>query len=960
VPPQADEIEFGRFRLLRRERLLLADGVPVELGARAFDILLALLDANGGLLSKDALLNRVWPDAVVEEGNLQVQIFALRKALGADRDIIRTVPRHGYRLQRDASTADSTAANPFSTRLPSIGDGAPLATPPLGNLPEAIGELIGRDIELQQIVELLAIHRLVTLIGPGGIGKTSLAVAASRQLATRYPDGVWLADLAALTDPDLVPATTAAVLDLRRLPLPLTPDRIAGAIGSRRLLLVLDNCEQVIAAAADLAERLLYGAPGIQLLVTSQEPLRADGERVYRLQPLAVPDPRSDQLADQISRGAVQLFIARARSADARFLLDEATVATIAGICRRLDGMPLAIELAASRAAVLGVDAIAAGLDDRFRLLTAGRRTAMRRHQTLRATLDWSFDLLVPRARTVLCRLAVFAGSFAPAAAEAVAGEADHEQPGTADCIANLVNRSLVILESTPAGVRYRLLETMRAYGLERLALVELEATQRRHLLHYRWLMQRAVSDWEAMPTELWLATYGPEVDNLRAALQWGFAPDGDPRPTDDQSIAADLAAASMPLWSELSLHTECRQWTERALLVADTPGTPREMVLLATYGNSLLNTGADDAEVLAVLQRALTLAEAAGNSEYALRTLYGLWVHFLHANDYAAAYRYAERFHATAERGRDAADRLIGDRMVGATCHYLGQQKEAHARLARVLRQPMPSAQKARESRFGLDQQVATLTAMARVLALLGAADQAAASIEQAVATAEHLDRVASLCHALGEQCVVGLWTGRFEALEPPATRLLALTARYGLRFWRAHALVAQGRAAAAAGRTDTASMAFATALREVGIDRFDLLYPSLTGALAEGHALIGQRAEALALVQRGLSRTAVTGRWYLAELLVLRGELLLARDGSDAEPIAEAGFTQALQHARAQPSLTLELRAATGLSRLMASRGETELAHETLAAVYHRVTEGLDTAYVRAAEMLLQLLAR
>ena len=456
-----DIIEFGRFRLHRRERALLADGVKLDVGARSFDLLLALIDAGGAMLSKDDILSRVWPDAIVEESNLHVQIFALRRALGADRDLIRTVPRHGYRFTGRVTTA------PTSGSVAPIGP-AP-TVPSTSDLPIQVGELIGREADLQQVVELQTTYRLLTLTGPGGIGKTSLALAAAWRLVDHFPDGVRLADLATLADPNLVLSTIAAALDLPRLPSPLLPEHVAAALESRRLLLVLDNCEHLIEPVARIAEALLHGAPHLWILATSREPLRAEGECVDRVPALAVPGNEITDTEAQLRHSAVRLFVARSHLGGARLQLDDDHTRAITSICRRLDGIPLAIELAAARAVALGVRGVADGLDDRFRLLTGGRRTALPRHQTLRATLDWSFGLLSETERAVVRRLAILSGGFELEAAQAIMGTTDGEAPDVVDSLADLVAKSLITRDGTNVPMRYRLLDTTLAYAREKL-----------------------------------------------------------------------------------------------------------------------------------------------------------------------------------------------------------------------------------------------------------------------------------------------------------------------------------------------------------------------------------------------------------------------------------------------------------------------------------------------------------
>ena len=325
---------------------------------------------------------RVWPDRVVDENNLQSQISALRAALGTERELIRTVSGRGYQFTGELRILSAD---------PGEHAGVVASALPPTNLPAPVAELIGRDAEVAEVVRLVGAHRLVSLTGIGGIGKTQLALTAASQLRPQFTDGVWLVELSPLSDPGLVPATVAAAVGLQLSAGEVSTRRVAQALADRRLLLVLDTCEHVIAAVTGMVEALLHANPAARVITTSREPLKAEGEWIYPVPPLAVPAAE----ADDFSRyGAALLFVLRSRASGAHVSQDQHAAAFIATICRRLDGIPLAIELAAARGGALGIEALAAGLDDRFRLLTGGRRTALLRHQTLRATLDWSYELL--------------------------------------------------------------------------------------------------------------------------------------------------------------------------------------------------------------------------------------------------------------------------------------------------------------------------------------------------------------------------------------------------------------------------------------------------------------------------------------------------------------------------------------------------------------------------------------
>jgi predicted ATPase/DNA-binding winged helix-turn-helix (wHTH) protein len=511
-------IEFGRFRVVPRRRELLADGQPIHLGGRTFDVLMALIEGQGAVVAKDTLMERVWPNRIVEENSLHFQISALRNALGADRDLIRSISGRGYQFTGEIRTI---AARPQAQAVAATAASVSAAPRPPTNLPEPVSELIGRDVEVEEILGLTAAHRLVTLTGAGGIGKTRLGLEIARRLLPKFADGVWAIELAPLSDPDLVPATVATALGLDLADDFASPERVAHALAARQLLLVLDNCEHLVGAAASMAEAVLRANPAARVMATSREPLRAEGECLYLVPSLAVPTEGSRDAEDPMRYGAVRLFVARARAAVPQFSPDEPAVAAIAAICRGLDGIPLAIELAAARTTALGVEELAGRLDDCLHLLTGGRRTALPRHQTLRATLDWSYQLLPEPERVVLRRLAIFAGGFTLQAASTIAATDEIAGSDIVDCAANLVAKSLVAADLRGATGWYRLLETTRAYALEKLTESgELEQIARRHAEYCRDLFERAEVELQTRPASEWLATYGRRIDNLRAALE--------------------------------------------------------------------------------------------------------------------------------------------------------------------------------------------------------------------------------------------------------------------------------------------------------------------------------------------------------------------------------------------------------------------------------------------------------
>jgi predicted ATPase/DNA-binding winged helix-turn-helix (wHTH) protein len=555
--------------LARRE--LRSDGVPVPIGGRAFEIIGALVESAGTLVTKDDLMERVWPGAVVEENTLQVHISAVRKALGARRDLLKTESGRGYRLL-GSWTPQSEHTLVEESNVPALPVNGQSR---LTNLPENVTTIVGRAGAVQYLYDLLSAYRIVTLTGPGGIGKTALALAVARSVLAGFSDGAWLIELAAFTDPGLVPAAVAGVLGLRFGREAISAAAVARAIGGKRLLLVLDNSEHVVEQVAELTEMVVRQCPHATVLATTREMLRIDGEYVYRVPPLDVPPAELAEPERLMEHSAVALFIARTKALDTAFSPDRTTLSLIADICRHLDGIPLAIEFAAARAATLGIRQVAAGLGDRFTLLTSGRRTALPRHQTLRAALDWSYDLLPEDEQHLLRHLAVFNGGFTLEAAAAVATGVAVVSSAIVDANANLVAKSLVVFDGSGATSRWRLLETIRAYAYETLvACGEAQQAARRHAEYFRDRFVPPVPASLLSATVADVAQCTRELDNIRAALDWSFSRDG------DAATGIMLTAACVPVWLHLVL-AECRERVERALerLPAETVPGARQPV---------------------------------------------------------------------------------------------------------------------------------------------------------------------------------------------------------------------------------------------------------------------------------------------------------------------------------------------------------------------------------------------
>jgi predicted ATPase/DNA-binding winged helix-turn-helix (wHTH) protein len=918
----------------RTRRELRTRGVPVPLGGRAFDIVEVLAQSAGELVTKDEIFRRVWSGAIVEESTLQVHISAIRKALGPDRGMLKTAFGRGYRLLGAWTIRqEGRSAAPVVLQI----------VPPavfLTNFPSASSELIGRTSAVRHLQDRLSAYRLVTLIGAGGIGKTALALEVARDLFPTFHGDGQLVELASLADPDLVPAAVSGVLGLELGGGGISAEAVARAIGTRKLLLVLDNCEHVIDAAAKLVETMVRVCPRTTVLATSREVLRIEGECVYRVAPLEVPPEHWEEPYDVLGHSAAELLVARMRALDPDFSPDRDSLAAIAAICRHLDGIPLAIEFAATSAATLGLEQVASRLDDRFALLTRGRRSALPRHRTLRAALDWSYELLPEAERRLFRRLAVFPAGFTLEAAAAVAGDANDLNSAVLEGIANLVAKSLVTREgSVPTG-RWRLLETIRAYALERLAESgERERIARRHAEHYRSLFERAEGEAAARPSGDWLADYAREIDNLRAALDWSFSQDDDP------ALGLNLIAASAPLWFRLSLNSEYRRRVERALrLLSDLSEQDSlvEMRLQIALGHALWYTQGDAELLQQAFARALELADRIGEAPDRLRlqALWGMWAARRGRGQYREALALAIRYEAVARSVGDPAFVLLADRILGLSHHFLGNQGLARRHTEQV-RRVARGSENPPNTEFQLSPEVAAASLLTRILWLQGFPDQALAMLGEAIDAAQRSGHRYSMSYVLTfAGCPASVWTGNLSETQKYINMITDIgpgnvAIDHLTRCWSLVLRLRQG---------DERDVLIASYIEP----RLDLSTLSEIVVLGSGSTI----------TMPSPNDEVGDALWSLPEVLRVNAELLLWRDAPGAAEAAEAELLRSIDWARQHSALSWELRAATSLARLQRDLGRTREARDLLASVYGRFTEGFGTADLREARQLIDAL--
>lgn len=938
---------FGPFRLIVAERLLLKEGASVAIGGRALDVLIALVERAGDVVSRRELIERVWPNIAVEEGNLRVHVANLRKALGDGRDgarYVTNVPGRGYcfvaPVRRAAISESEPAARPVDNP----------ARPQ--TLPAALARMVGRDNTVADLRDRLISRRFVSIVGPGGMGKTTVAVSVGHHLLQDFGGAVRFFDLGPLNDALLVPSAVASTLGL----LVQATDPMPGLIAylrDKRMLLILDSCEHVIGSAAALAERIFADAPHVHILATTREALRVEGEFVHHLSPLDIsPDDASLTAEQVLAFPAGQLFVERLVAGGHPFELSDIDAPIVADICRRLDGIPLAIELAAGCVNSLGLRETAELLDSRFRLLWHGRRTAQARHQTLSAALDWSYDLLSECEQVVLRRLSVFVGFFTLDAAQAVAMGDDMSAAQVVEAVAGLVAKSLVSVIVVDGTTRYRLLDTTRAYALAKLVDSGMaDDTARLHAIHFLEALERANSEAPTMFDGKVLAAHREYLGNVRAALEWSFFERGDFR------IGTALAAASARMFLTMSLLTECHRWMERAIAALDEDmlGTSREMELHSALGLSMMFTRGNSEKAGIALTKALALAEKLNDLSNQLRLLGGLHIFHERIGDFHTALAFAQRSEAVAAEMAEPVGIAEAHSILGISRHLEGSTLRARVHLKAAVA-PIPGSPGT--FRFGFDFRNRARMALARTLWLEGYPVQAAAVARHTVEEAEALSHPVSLCIALIWAVSVHLWNGDLAAADENIDRFIAQADQYSLGPYQAAGSGVKGELLVRRGDPRAGIAVLRAALEALHGHRYELLTTPFNCTIAEGLAMLGQFDDALTTINDIIALVEKNGDLFMMpELLRVKGEIAAASPVADPD-VCRHYFRRALDLAREQSALGWELRAATSLAAFLARQARAQEARDLLRPVYERFTEGFDSADLERAKSVLGML--
>jgi predicted ATPase/DNA-binding winged helix-turn-helix (wHTH) protein len=919
-------LAFGGFKLFRAQKVLLDGDRPVRIGGRALDILIALIERHSEVVSKRELVAIAWPSTFVDESNLRVHIAMLRKLLGDGRDGTRYILNVAGRGYSFVAPVISMAAPGSATQT--RGD---------SHLPISATKPIGRDEVVAALIDEFTTRRFITIVGPGGMGKSTVAILIASQLAQLRNYPARFIDLAAVEEGAAVAAAVATTLGVTAA----TADPVASLIAylaDQRMMLVFDNCEHVIEAVAPLVERIVRHAVGVDLLMTSREALLVETEWVHRLKPLESP-PQDVELTAKIALAypAVQLFLERAMSNQESFMLDDAQATVVANVCRRLDGVPLAIELVAARTDLFGVSGLEKALDDRLLLLTRGRRTSLPRQQSLRGALDWSYALLTPIEQAILRGLSTFRGPFELSAAIAVVSSSSVPVDEVLEGVVSLAAKSLLASDTSTASIRYRLLHVTRVYALQKLAESGDEpALRKRHAEHLRTRFVAARDLWDSLNRAEWLAEYGYSIDDIRAALDWAFSENGDPE------IGATLTAATLPIGYQMSLIDEFKMRAKVALAALATLSPPQpvaEIRIRCVLGWISMNTDMDPVKIDTAFKNALSLAHTVEGVAHRIEPLLGFVVHSLELGDYEAATRFSAEMHRCAVEAEDPLAILLADRAAAQACHWLGDHSRARQLAQRVIRHPAISIPLS-YSQTSVDRKMSMRIVLARTMWIEGRAEQASHVMQDCMEIA-YSDSPFAIGQGLAlGACPIALWRGDDAEAERLIAKLLDYSNRFNLDRWRQfgvsyHNVMMQRRAQTIAEREGT----WLAGWEPKSMMQRELL------------VTIDERMVDGATVKRA---TDGVPSWCAPELLRASGELWLRNTLSDHTDAAEAIFVKAIKSARAQKALSWELRAATSLAAVWRDQRASE-AQALLEEVLSRFTEGHETADLKRATCLL-----
>jgi len=909
-------LSFGSFQLVPSRHQLLDGDRPLRIGSRALGLLELLVENAGQVVSKDQLIDAVWNHVHVDEANLRANILTLRRALRDGRDgrrFIQNVPGRGYRFVEPVVSKDVT--------LNAISNGHS-GRPAEPLIADATG-LIGRSDVTQNLSSQLVTHRIVTVVGSGGIGKTSVAAAVADLWQSSSHDGAVFIDLTTAGDSDQLWARAATVLELDTTP--SARAQVLRSMRSRECLVVLDNCEHIVEAAASFCEEILKNDGGVRILATSREPLRVQGEWVHRLAPLDYPAAGANVTArEALSYPAIELLVARIAETVGGFDLTDSEAPFAAGICQRLDGVPLALELAAAQSEVFNMKQLAEGLRDRFSFLSRGRRTALPRHQSLRAMLEWSCQLLSETERAVLRRLSVFPAWFDMSDATQLGVRVGMTSGSFSESVANLVTKSILTAKVSEDGARYRLPETTHAYAREQLIHAgEVDETFRA-LAGY--VTQQCTSDWDTTDDARfnWLARCTRNLDSARTCLEWAIIDAKDP------VAGVALISKTLPFWMLASRLIEHREYLEPALALVVGLRPRRkaeELALEVAIALAQYYSGGPTNDIIVRLKRALALARKQNSKAQELNILWMLYGISGNAGNYRAEMDFAQQFDVACSESGERQMRTRRHRLLARAYSDDGQQRTALKEVERALHPPLPRAPSQLDA-YSIEDVTAALAIRSRILWIMGRAEDAMITAEECLARGLAVDHAQSICWSIAfNLCPVAIWSGDLANAKRFAALAIAQSEKT-FEHWNEWAHMYQ----VALERMQEGNMPVQLRNRMIPAqqDIFATLWPAFAGD---------------DISARAVKQTS----WCSAELM------RLAAARADAA-VGLRLLQQADLLAKHQDALAWRLRIAVSLAEHHLARDERPKARGVLGPIYESFKQGFATTDLRKAADILR----
>ncbi len=961
--PHHGVFTFGPFQVDTIGRSLRRDGMDVPIGSRAFDLLVTLIRKPGEVISNRELLAFAWPGLCVEDSNIRVQMTRLRRTIGCGVQgarYIASVAGRGYCFVEPVTKPVAGNLSVEEGTKPVEVDGSNTQSRP-GTLqgadkgqrllPACEQRLVGRDSNLEELDQAIRQERLVTVLGPGGVGKTSVAITVARRIEGF--DTIHFVDFSTIVDPDCVLPTVASAICVGAEARDTTLERLIGHVSARCSLIILDNCEHVIGAVAEIANVLLLRADRVHILATSREALRLPGETIHLLNALAVP-PAAGRLTAKraLSWPSVDLFMQRAARGGYREGLTDERACVVAAACRQLDGNPLAIELVAARVGTYGLEKVALLVDDELTLRWRGSRAASARHQTIQAMLDWSYNLLSGTSKRVLDRLSVFAGQFSREAAITVAVGGDIGPDDVSEAIGDLLEKSLLQIARAGDRTGTKLLEITKTYARSRLEQSgEGACARRRHALYYMERLRSFGRGEDAAVSKAAMSAFEVDLDDIPLALEWAFGIDG------DVELAVEMCAMAVSPLLRLWRLPECSKWCMRALetLPEKPRGTRIELDLLEGLSVAMFYMSEHLSETEAILQRGLALSRALNDSDRQFHLLAGLQLLSLRSGDFRRSLELAKRYASEAVIRGGPTENMIAEWLLGTAFHMLGDQRLAHkAYMAGFER--ADGSHRLRMGQFERTHQALARVGQARVLWLRGAHVASAKLAEEAVAAAR--SDTGSLCICLLVAAEILLLCGEHERAGRLVKELNHLAQRYCLVGLSAAGLAMLNQLQTVCGYSNDGIdllRSHAGAVHSLGLAGATL---GALASLAQGLTRSGAHDEAVVTIDAALLLDEQCGGTFRSpELMRLKAEIIMASSNPRLD-FADALLTKALVLSRDHSSVSWELRITITIARLRMRRG---LGTEggvlsSLKEFLSQFDTKTDSADLRCANLLLQ----